>query len=205
MMTISIKVEKIIKDGVDKEVSAEEANQKRLRYVSFSTTKTNENAETVKMTDKEKKAVKKEAEEFLEAAKAAESLEAYAKEKEASSNTSTFGADYKDDTALALPTEIYEAADTLKAKEYAKVIATDSAYYVVQLESELDEEATNTKKENIITERETEAVNDTIEKWRKDAKIKVYDKVWDKIRMRDLEVTQKEVEKEDTTTEEKAE
>ena len=54
-------------------------------------------------------------------------------------------------------------------------------------------------------ERQEEAVDETVESWRKDAKIKVYDKVWDTVRMRDIEVTKKEVEddtEDDIVTEE---
>ena len=199
LMTISVKVEDAIRAGVDTNVADEDAAQKRIRYVSFATTKTDENSQTVEMTKKEIKAVKKDAKAFLADAKANGSLEAYATEKEATSNTATYGKDYADDQTATLPKEVFDAAEKLEENGFAKLIETDSAFYVVQLESKFDEEATTAEKESIVEERKSETVTETIEKWRKDAKIKVNDKVWDKISMHDIQVTEKKEEAEEST------
>ena len=199
LMTISVKVEDAIRAGVDTNVADEDAAQKRIRYVSFATTKTDENSQTVEMTKKEIKAVKKDAKAFLADAKANGSLEAYATEKEATSNTATYGKDYADDQNATLPKEVFDAAEKLEENGFAKLIETDSAFYVVQLESKFDEEATTAEKESIVEERKSETVTETIEKWRKDAKIKVNDKVWDKISMHDIQVTEKKEEAEEST------
>lgn len=199
LMTISVKVEKAIRATVDTNVADEDAAQKRIRYVSFETTKTDENSQTVEMTKKEIKAVKKDAKAFLADAKANGSLEAYATEKEATSNTATYGKDYADDQTATLPKEVFDAAEKLEENGFAKLIETDSAFYVIQLESKFDEEATKTEKESIVEERKSETVTETIEKWRKDAKIKVNDKVWDKISMHDIQVTEKKEEAEEST------
>ena len=198
LMTISVKVEEAIKATVDTNVADEDAAQKRIRYVSFATTKTDENSQTVEMTKKEIKAVKKDAKAFLADAKANGSLEAYATEKEATSNTATYGKDYADDQTATLPKEVFDAAEKLEENGFAKLIETDSAFYVVQLESKFDEEATTAEKESIVEERKSETVTETIEKWRKDAKIKVNDKVWDKISMHDIQVTEKKEEAEES-------
>ena len=199
LMTISVKVEDAIRAGVDTNVADEDAAQKRIRYVSFATTKTDENSQTVEMTKKEIKAVKKDAKAFLADAKANGSLEAYATEKEATSNTATYGKDYADDQNATLPKEVFDAAEKLEENGFAKLIETDSAFYVIQLESKFDEEATTAEKESIVEERKSETVTETIEKWRKDAKIKVNDKVWDKISMHDIQVTEKKEEAEEST------
>ena len=199
LMTISVKVEEAIKATVDTNVADEDAAQKRIRYVSFATTKTDENSQTVEMTKKEIKAVKKDAKAFLADAKANGSLEAYATEKEATSNTATYGKDYADDQTATLPKEVFDAAEKLEENGFAKLIETDSAFYVIQLESKFDEEATTAEKESIVEERKSETVTETIEKWRKDAKIKVNDKVWDKISMHDIQVTEKKEEAEEST------
>ena len=199
LMTISVKVEDAIRAGVDTNVADEDAAQKRIRYVSFATTKTDENSQTVEMTKKEIKAVKKDAKAFLADAKANGSLEAYATEKEATSNTATYGKDYADDQTATLPKEVFDAAEKLEENGFAKLIETDSAFYVVQLESKFDEEATTAEKESIVEERKSETVTETIEKWRKDAKIKVNDKVWDKISMHDIQETEKKEEAEEST------
>ena len=197
--TISVKVDAAIRAGVDTNVTDEEAAQKRIRYVSFATTKTDENSQSTKMTDDEIKAVKEEASEFLTGAKANGKLEAYATEKEQTSTTATYGADYADDSSASLPKEVYEAADKLEENRFAEIIETDSAIYVVQLESKFDTDATSAKKESILKERQDKEVTDTIEKWRKDTKIEVNERVWAKVSMQDIQVTEKEVETEGQT------
>lgn len=197
--TISVKVDKAIRAGVDTNVTDEEAAQKRIRYVSFATTKTDENSQSTKMTDDEIKAVKEEANTFLTAAKANGSLEAYATEKEQTSNKATYGADYANEESLSLPKEVYEAADKLEENGFAEIVETESAIYVVQLESAFDTEATAAEKEAILKERQDKEVTDTIEKWRKDTKIEVNEKVWAKVSMHDIQVTEKKTEEEDKT------
>lgn len=197
--TISVKVDAAIRAGVDTNVTDEEAAQKRIRYVSFATTKTDENSQSTKMTDDEIKAVKEEASEFLTGAKANGKLEAYATEKEQTSTTATYGADYADDSSASLPKEVYEAADKLEENGFAEIIETDSAIYVVQLESKFDTDATSAKKESILKERQDKEVTDTIEKWRKDTKIEVNEKVWNKVSMHDIQVTEKKADTEDNT------
>lgn len=197
--TISVKVDAAIRAGVDTNVTDEEAAQKRIRYVSFATTKTDENSQSTKMTDDEIKAVKEEASEFLTGAKANGKLEAYATEKEQTSTTATYGADYADDSSASLPKEVYEAADKLEENGFAEIIETDSAIYVVQLESKFDTDATSAKKESILKERQDKEVTDTIEKWRKDTKIEVNKKVWNKVSMHDIQVTEKKADTKDNT------
>ncbi len=197
--TISVKVDAAIRAGVDTNVTDEEAAQKRIRYVSFATTKTDENSQSTKMTDDEIKAVKEEASEFLTGAKANGKLEAYATEKEQTSTTATYGADYADDSSASLPKEVYEAADKLEENGFAELIETDSAIYVVQLESKFDTDATSAKKESILKERQDKEVTDTIEKWRKDTKIEVNERVWNKVSMHDIQVTEKKADTEDNT------
>lgn len=197
--TISVKVDAAIRAGVDTNVTDEEAAQKRIRYVSFATTKTDENSQQTEMTDDEIAAVKEEANTFLTAAKENGSLEAYATEKEQTSSTATYGADYAEEESLPLPKEVYEAADKLEENGFAEIVETESAIYVVQLESAFDTEATATEKETILKERQDKEVTDTIEKWRKDTKIEVNEKVWAKVSMHDIQVTEKEVETEDQT------
>ena len=199
LMTISTKMQAAIKDATEVTVKDDEVAQKRLRYVSFSKSTTTEEGETVELSKDEIKALKKEAQAFRKAAKTNGSIEAYATEQGASSSTVTYGADYADDTSATLPTEVYDAAEKLEEGGFAKVIDTDSAYYVIQLESMLDEEATETKKESVIEERKSEALTETIEKWTDDTKIKVYDKVWDKVRMRDIQINKKAEETEEST------
>ena len=197
LRTIYEKVNDAILETVDREVDPAEANQKAIRYTSFAKTKTDEKGSSVKLSDDEVAKVKKEAEDFLAAAKANGSLETYAKEKEATATKENFGADYKDDTALALDDKIYEAANAMTEVGFMELQETDDAFYVVQLESLYDEEATKTEKENIIAKRESDKVAEVFKAWEKDTKVVVNEKVWDKIKFGSLKVEQKEEKKEE--------
>lgn len=203
LRTIYEKVYNAILDTVDRNVADEDAAQKRLRYVSFATTKTNEDGTTAEMSKDEIAAVKAEAEAFLTAAKANGNLEAYAKEVEATSEKLTF-----DKESTDISKDAIAKADALQENEFAELIETESAYYVIQLESLFDEEATKTEKDSIISERESDKLKEVFDAWEEDSKVVVNEKAWKRLDVVSLKVTQKAAEAEkkeddkttDTTT-----
>ncbi len=197
LMAIQQKMQDAIQKGADTEVSDEEAAQKSMQYVEFSyTVESEEDAEdeeddeeeSREMTDKEKKEVQKKAEEFAKAAKDEKDFEAYAKGKEFEVKKTTFDAE-----SMSPSEELIKAADKLKEGETTGVIKTDDGCYVARVTSLLDREATDAKKDTIVSERKQELYTETCEKWREDAKISVNDEVWGKIGFKDLKVTMKEV------------
>ncbi len=198
LATIYKKVEDAILATVDRNVSDDDARQKKIRYVSFAKTETDDSGSTVELSEDELANVKKEAEDFLAEAKTNGSLEAYATEKEATATAATFGADYADDTSLTLDESIYKAADALTEVGFTELIDTETAYYVVQLESLLDEEATEAEKEAIIEERETTKLTEVFEAWEKADGVEINEKVLAKIDIGSLKVTMPEEETEET-------
>ena len=75
---------------------------------------------------------------------------------------------------------------TLKDGEIGPdVIETDTSYYVVKLDKVNDEEATETKKQSIISTRENKLYTDTTEKWLDDADINVEKKVLKTLKVTD--------------------
>ena len=140
------------------------------------------------MTDKEKKELQKKAEEFAKAAKGEADFEAYAKGKELEVQKTTF-----DSKSVSPSEDLIKAADKLKEGETTDVIKTDDGCYVARVTSLLDREATDAKKDTIVSERKQELYTDTCKKWRDDAKITVNDEVWGKIGFKDLKVKMKEV------------
>lgn len=198
LATIYKKVEDAILATVDRNVSDDDAKQKKMRYVSFAKTETDDSGATVELSKDDLAKVKKEAEDFLAAAKANGNLEAYAKEKEATATAATFGADYADDTSLTLDKAVYKAADALTEVGFTELIDTENAYYVVQVESLFDKEATEAEKEAIIEERETKKVTEVFEAWEKADGVEIDEKVLSKIDIGSLKVTMPEEEKEES-------
>lgn len=193
LFALAQKVEDAMTADVDRNISDEEAAQKALQYVEFSKTKTDENGSTVKMTDDEIADVKKEAETFLAEAKASGSgsLEAYVKTKEKTSSKLTF-----DSETTTLGESVIKVADALEENAFADVLETDSAFYVIQLTSKFDKDATEAEKENMIAQRESEKYTEIFEPWNKAAEMKVNKDVMAKISLDKLGVTMKANEEE---------
>lgn len=187
LMAIQQKMEDAIQAGADTEVSDEEAAQKSMQYVFFSYTTTDEDGESVDMTDEEKAEVNSKAEAFAEGAASAEDFSAYATEQGMEANTATFDAE-----ATSPSEDLIQAADALEEGGVTDVIETDSGCYVAKVTSLLDREATDSEKQTIINERKEQLYSDTCEEWLDEADIKVNDSVWKKVSFNDLSVTMKE-------------
>ena len=79
------------------------------------------------------------------------------------------------------------------------VIEADNGYYVAKLVSLLDRDATDTKKESIVSQRKSDQYQSICKKWKKKTDIKVHKKVWNTISFADQGVTVKST-TEDTDT-----
>ena len=143
--------------------------------------------------------LKKDAKALLDGAKANGNLESYAKEQKLTATKAAFSVDRSE-----LDEKLVKAADKLELNGFTDVIEGESAIYVAQVTSLLDKDATEAEKKEIIEERKNEFYTETVEKWVEDTKIKVNDKVWDKISLEGLKISaveQKEDDKaEDSTT-----
>ena len=175
---------------VDKNVSDEEAQQSSFTYVSIS---------TADLSDDEVKQKKEDAQKILDDLNAAgadgdfnEIAKAVDDSYSAVSGTFAANEDAQKDedsdssSSSTYPDEVMKVLRTLKDGEIGPdVIETDSAYYVVRLDKVNDEEATETKKESIISTRETNLYTETTEKWLDDADVKVENKVLKTLKVTD--------------------
>ena len=144
---------------VDKDVSDEEAQQSSFDYVSIS---------TADLSDDEIKQKKEDAQKILDGKEDSD------EESDSSSSSSAY------------PDEVMKVLRTLKDGEIGPdVIETDTSYYVVKLDKVNDEEATETKKQSIISTRENKLYTDTTEKWLDDADINVEKKVLKTLKVTD--------------------
>ena len=195
-----------IQKDADKNVSDKEAAQKKMDYVLFSYQKEeSEDEESDEMTDEEKAAVKDKAESFAKSAKKdSQKFLEIAQDQGAESQEATFDAETQVPDA-----DLIKAADTLKKNEVTDVIETDDGCYVARVTSLLDKDATESKKKEIVTERENALFAEVTEKWMDEAKTSVNKKAWKKIDFNDLGITMKQVEKEpyadDVMTDDQAE
>lgn len=198
MLTLMAEEQKMrtaIQEDADKNVSDEEAAQKKMDYVLFSYQKEEEDSddeEAAEMTDDEKAAVKEQAESFAKSAKEdSQKFLEIAEEQGVEVKNATFDAETEVPDA-----DLIKAADALEKNEVTDVVETDDGCYVAKVTSLLDKDATESKKKEIITERENELFTEVTEKWLDEATTSVNKKAWKKIDFNALGVTMKQAESE---------
>ena len=184
LMAIQQRMREAIEADVDTEVSDEEAAQKSMDYVFFSYSSTDESGQSSELSDDEKKDLKEKAEEISKKAKEGGDFASLAGEAGGEVKPGTF--DKESETPAP---ELVKAADALEEGGVTEVVETDAGCYVAKVTSLLDREATDSKKESIVSERKTELYNTTCDKWRDETKITVHEDVWKKISFKDLTVT----------------
>ena len=185
LVTIQNKMDSAMKEGVDEEVSDEEAAQKSMQYVLFSYTTTDDSGNSTELTDEEKEELKTTAQSLADRTAAGEEFATVAEELGAEAQTATF------DSESTSPNEdLIAAADALQNEgDVTAPVETDSGVYVAQLTSLLDREATDAEKENIVEQRRQDQYDSLLEDWREDAAIDVNERVWDKVDFIDQGIT----------------
>lgn len=110
--------------------------------------------------------------------------------------TASYGS--AEDTDSSFPEEVLKAADSLKEGEISGLIQTDSNYYVIRLDSEFDEDATESKRQSIISERRSEKYTDVLDEYKNDVKWEVKEDVWKKVKFDELFTMTEETEDDGT-------
>ena len=111
------------------------------------------------------------------------------------SSQTTFGADDED-----LDDALKEAAETLSDGEvYGEVIEGEDAYYVVRMDSVLDRDATDSQKETIVQERQSEAYSDLLDGWIEESDISVK-RAWNRLEVTDYDLYTMTVDSADSST-----
>lgn len=153
MMALQNKVYNDRAATIDTEVDPKEAAQKRISYVMASTAGTSDaDGNMTDLTEDELAEKKELMEAILSEAKESGDLKAAAEAHELSATSTTYG---KDDSVLN--DAVKEAADALTDGEFSDVIEAETGYYIVYMENTYDEDATETKIQSILSQREREA------------------------------------------------
>ena len=166
LYTIRNKMSNAIVADVDTNVTDDEAAQKTINYVVFSTADTTDSdGNKVVLTDDEKAALLANAQKVRDAAAGGKSMEDAVKDVDDTKTVSSTS--YGDnDESYTLDEAIRNAADKLKDGEVAdEVITTDAGYYVIQMKATYDPDATASKKERIINERKSSKFSEVYDAW----------------------------------------
>lgn len=186
LMAVQQKMRIAIQAGADTEVSDDEAAQKSMDYVFFSYQTKDDSGNSKDVSDDEKTKLKSQAEAVASGLKEGGDLNTLAEEQGATVQTLTFDKDTTSPDA-----DLIKAADALGEGESTDVIETDKGCYVAKVTSLLDRTATDSKKSQIVQERQTKLYDDTVKKWRKKADIKVHKSVWKKVSFQKVSVKMK--------------
>lgn len=154
-----------VKD-VDVNVTDEEARQAKVNVAMVPLTE--------EMKDKEKKAAKETADKLLAAADKSKDLTAAAQKLEIQSQETTAG-----EGSQTLDPAVVTEAMKLKKGEFAPVIETSYAYFILQCVETTDKDATDQRKQAVAQEKQGQAFDTIITAWIKETPIKVDNKIWD--------------------------
>ncbi len=180
LRTIQAKMHKRIIEDADVKVTDKEAAQRTFSYVQINNqSHTDEESNQVDYTEEEKA-------ELLASAKSiadAKDFDAAVTDAGYTVSTASYGS--AKDESPTMDVAVLEAADKLKEGKVSDVVETDSAYYVLRLDKELDEEATKAKKESLISEKEEDYYNDILDGWKDEAKWKINESEWSKVNFDD--------------------
>lgn len=178
LATISEKMEAPMKEGVDENVSDEEAAKKSMKYVYFEYAKENEDGQKEGMSDDEKKELKTKAEKFAKKLQESKEkdIDAAAEKEDLEVETANF------DSEMTAPyVDLVKAADKLEENEVTDAIESDDGIYVAKVTSLFDREATDAEKERIVRNRKNDQYDSLLEKWREETEIVINEEVWAKI------------------------
>ena len=191
LYTYQAKMDAPLKADTDREVSDEEAAQTSITYARIPLTETDDDGNSSVVSEETKAALTADCEELIAQIQATgdvanADISALAEDinEDFFSYTYSYGSD---DTAM--PDSVHEAVNTLSDGElYDGVLEDEDTYlYVIRLDQMFDPDATETEKQSIISERETENYNNKLQEW-KDAITVEEESAWTDLTVTDNDV-----------------
>ena len=177
---LSNKIYESLTLNVDTDVTDEEARQIKLQYAFVSNCSYDEEGNRIEFTQEQQEQAKEKAVELRRKALEADSFYQFAAEN----------SDNKDEIEMTVGKGDMEAAlekvaFSMKAGEISEVIEASNGYFILYCVSDLDREATDVAKEELISKRQEEAFDTTYREWEKNTKVKLNKDLWNKISFSD--------------------
>ena len=200
---LASKVQEYMIKDTDTNVSDDEARKTTISRVVFATTKTDDDGNTVDMTDDEKAQVLATAQAAQEELKAGKSIADIAEAQEYTNIDETFAAGESEEG------EAFEKmlAGMKDGDITQEVQECDNGYVIAQLTAYTDADATAENKETIIAERQQEKFKEVYDEWTKDLeaewsyKEEVDQELWAELVLRSEDSTATEAAEETTAAE----
>ncbi len=178
--TYQTRVEAAVKEAADAEVTDDECWQRTFSYVLFDTSASqDEDGVVQEKTDDELVELKAQAKQLANAS-SSEDFDAIADELGVTASTYSYTKGEEEDDSLDM--SVIEAAEALTEGAVSDVIDVEgTGYYVLRLDADHDEEASETERQTLIEEKQSDFYNTTLEGWKADVTWNAVDKQLDKI------------------------
>lgn len=172
LITVATKVQDAVYEEADVTVTDAEVAQRGFSYITVS-----KGSGDSALTEDELASKKSDLEAIIAGMGDGKGMEAALTASsiiDLSVSTGTYGESNKGSYEEALT----EALDALSEGEATGIIETDSALYVAQLTTELDEEATETQRQSLISSQQAEYFNGLMETWKEEYALTIQEDVW---------------------------
>ncbi len=178
--TYQTRVEAAVKEAADAEVTDDECWQRTFSYVLFDTSASqDEDGVVQEKTDDELVELKAQAKQLANAS-SSEDFDAIADELGVTASTYSYTKGEEEDDSLDM--SVIEAAEALTEGAVSDVIDVEgTGYYVLRLDADHDEDASETERQSLIEEKQSDFYNTTLESWKADVTWNAVDKQLDKI------------------------
>lgn len=180
LFTIQWKMQNAVYEASEATVTDQEAAQRTFSYIRVSATSgTGEDGTAKEYTEEEKEAFASEMEAI--AADAKENFDGVAQEQGYTVSSYSYGEDES-----SMDEAVIAAADALKEGEISDLITTDSYYYVLRLDSELDQEKTEEKRTSLLEQKKQEEYTALCDGYKEAADFEVNQEEWAKVKFNRL-------------------
>lgn len=167
----------INEDDIKSTINRADYKQYKTEYLFVSTTKFDENNNSVELTDKEKAEAKETINAALKKVKAGKEFSAIAEENDQLLNSTL---DFIPDDGTA--EEAYQtAALGLENNEFSDVVETKTGYYIIKMVDNDSSDAYDSAVASAVTQAQQDAFDTEYENLKKDYTITINSKVWDPI------------------------
>lgn len=179
--TVREKMTEAIKAEADTNVSDEEAAQRTFSYMKIDLKNyTDEDGNTQEYTDEEVEEVKQTAQ--AAAAAAVSDFDAASETYSYDIKTYSYGSDEKSEEEGGFCDAVIAAADGMKEGDVSGLLEGTDCYYIIRLDSEFDQEATDKKKDSIISERQNDHYTEVTDGYVEEADFEINEKEWAKVK-----------------------
>lgn len=183
--TVKSKMTDAIEATADTNVSDEECARRTFSYIQIDLEGyTDDSGTYVSYTEDESAALRERIPEIAEQAKS--DFEGTAEANSYTVSTYSYGQDEASEEDGGFAEEVIAAADAMTEGEVSDAIEADGSCYIIRLDSENDEEAAETAREEIISERQQEKYTEVTDEWKEESDFDLNEDAWAKVKFSDM-------------------